>query len=121
MDSQQCFSALPPSPPSDTGKYHLSHRDLKDNPITNWLNILSDDMYRQILTYLFYPPPIIRWWLPEEMRWNPQIHMCRCCRCYRTSKTTGLSYRCEYCSNYNQGSGKNHVCNNQLVCWDCSH
>ena len=86
------------------------------------LNILSDDIYQKILTYIFTPKVHLSRWNSITHTWNIDLFISRCYLCKRSAKTVALSHTCGcggfsiYISDYTHM-----VCTNELICWDCAH
>lgn len=83
------------------------------------LNLLPDEIYQNVLQYVFLPTVNLRWYHPTTFSWNQDIPILKCCRCHRSSKEVSLSHQCAACGT--GGTGNRCVCEMQLVCWDCYH
>ena len=84
------------------------------------INKLSDDVYRNILSYLFQPSHDIKRFDDNTQKFTDlQINKCYICK--RTSKEVALSHLCDLCNNDNCYRMNNKCCDNKLICFNCAH
>jgi len=96
---------------------HISHF----NKEYSRLNLLPDEIYKNILKYVFNPVFHLSRWENKYNTWNTKLLINRCYMCKRSAKNVPLSYNCECCKSYNYIHNKSCVCTNELICWDCAH
>jgi len=84
------------------------------------LTQLPDDIYRNILTYVFRPSAEIKRWDKKTSKWKDlQINRCHVCKAPSTN--VALAHLCDLCNDDNYCSQYNTYCDNQLICFNCAH
>ena len=86
----------------------------------SFLSQLPDEIYKNILTYIFRPSEEIKRWDEKESKWtNLKINKCHVCKV--SSTKVALAHICDLCDNNNYYNQYNNCCNNQLICFHCFH
>jgi len=93
----------------------------KFKPEYSRLDILSDDIYQKILTYIFTPKVHLSRWNSITHTWNTNLFINRCYLCKGSAKNVSLSNNCQCCGLYSELANISAVCTNELICWDCAH
>ena len=98
--------------------------------MNNRLDLLPNEIYQNILKYVFIPKVYLQRWNNITKQWNKNIFINRCFICKQSVKNIGLSYNCTcympdldrllFGSLYIESNCKD-GCKNQLICWNCGH
>ena len=80
------------------------------------MNSLSDDVYRLIHKYVFFPHPELERWNETTSRWvDFPTTKCHVCNRHAYKSNIPLSHICKVCDN-----GISGVCENLLICRECA-
>jgi hypothetical protein len=84
------------------------------------LTLLPDDIYKNVLTYVFRPSNEIKRWNKKTSKWT-DLQINRCYVCKAPSTKVALAHLCDLCDNDNCCCQYNTCCDNQLICFSCAY
>ena len=87
----------------------------------NYLDIVPDEIYKQIMSYVFSPAASLNR-RESKYKWNTNLFINKCCMCNLSAKDVALAYDCG-CDGWRPGSPPicEDGCKNELICFGCAH
>lgn len=85
----------------------------------NYLGIVPDEIYKQIMSYVFSPTVALNR-METRYKWNTNLMINKCCMCNLSAKDVALAYNCG-CNGDRYFDICEDGCKNQLICFGCAH